>query len=61
MRKVSAAQVLSIRITRNTKASSRNSQWARILDAKTNRVLHTGQINYIRKVARDRYNVSAGM
>lgn len=43
-----------VRIRRNTSASSKNHQWAQIIDAKTGKVLHTGQIHYISVVARKR-------
>jgi hypothetical protein len=45
-----------VKIVRNTRAQSKHSQWAQIQDAKTGEVLHTGQIGYIRRVARKRYN-----
>lgn len=62
MRKVTASLFSTpIRIVRNTRSSSPNSQWAHIVDAKSGRVLHTGQIGYIRKVARDRYDVNADL
>jgi hypothetical protein len=31
-------------------------KWARIVDAKSGQVLHTGQLKYIRKVALGKYN-----
>ena len=50
-----------VRIRRNTSASSKNHQWAQIIDAKTGKVLHTGRIHYISVVARKRYNVKADL
>jgi RNA polymerase-interacting CarD/CdnL/TRCF family regulator len=62
MRKVSTALFATkIRIVRNTRANSQNSQWARIVEVGSGKTLHTGQIGYIRKVARDRYNVNADL
>ena len=46
-----------IRVVRNTHKGSVNDQWAKIVDAKSGKILHTGQLRYIRRVARDRYNV----
>jgi len=31
-------------------------QWGQIRDAKTNQILHTGRVGYIRRVALKRYN-----
>jgi hypothetical protein len=39
----------------NTKNRSRN-QWAQITDARSGRVLHTGQPCYIKQVAKKKYN-----
>ena len=39
----------------NTKNRSRN-QWARITDARSGEVLHTGQPAYIKQVAKKKYN-----
>ena len=39
----------------NTKNRSRN-QWARITDARSGQVLHTGQPAYIKQVAKKKYN-----
>jgi hypothetical protein len=36
--------------------SVNDTVWARIRDAKTNEILHTGRLPYIRRVAKDRYN-----
>lgn len=45
-----------IKVRRNTSANSPNHQWAEIVHAQTGTVLHRGQIAYIRRVARKRYN-----
>lgn len=36
--------------------SVKRTDWARIRDAKTNEILHTGRLPYIRQVAKKRYN-----
>jgi gamma-glutamylcysteine synthetase len=46
-----------IRCKFNTKRSSRGHRWGEIICARTGVVLHRGQIAYIRKVAKERYNV----
>jgi len=43
-----------IRVIQNS--TRRGNQWARISDATTGQVLHTGQLPYIRRVALQRYN-----
>lgn len=50
---------IPVRIQRNTVKGSPNDQWAKIVDAKSGEVLHTGQLRYIKRVARVRYNVDA--
>lgn len=45
-----------VRVNINTLNAGRD-QWARISDAKTGQILHTGQVKYIRRIARQRYNV----
>ena len=46
-----------IKVLRNTRKGSPNDQWARIVDARTRKIIHTGQLKYIAKVAKDRYGV----
>jgi|TARA_R110000824_G_scaffold286899_1_gene475000 hypothetical protein len=41
----------------NTRNRNRN-QWARITDAQSGQVLHTGQPAYIKQVAKKKYNTS---
>ena len=41
----------------NTRNRNRN-QWARITDAQSGQVLHTGQPAYIKRVAKKKYNTS---
>ncbi len=43
-----------IRVVQNT--SNPTQQWGQIKCGLTNQVLHTGQLGYIRQVARKRYN-----
>lgn len=40
----------------NVIVNSKNTGWAKIKDASTGQVLHTGLPGYIRRVARSRYN-----
>lgn len=53
MKNVQVATARSIKVQLN---SVKNTDWARIRDAKTNEILHTGRLPYIRKVALERYN-----
>jgi len=50
---------IPVKIVRNTSPNSFNSQWAKIVHAKTGEVLHTGQLGYIKQVAKRKYNVDA--
>ncbi len=50
-----------VKIIRNTSASSTSHQWSKIVEVKTNKVLHTGQVGYIKRVARKKYNLDATM
>jgi hypothetical protein len=45
-----------VRVQLNTTNTKRH-QWARIIDNRTGRVLHTGQPKYIRRVARKKFNL----
>lgn len=45
-----------VKVVQNTVKSG--NQWGRITDANTGEILHTGQLGYIRRVARQRYNVA---
>lgn len=59
MQKVTASLfAVPVRIVRNTNAGSKNDQWAKIINAKTGQTLHIGQLGYIRRTARERYNVN---
>lgn len=53
MKNVKVATARSIKVQLN---SVKRTDWARIRDAKTNEILHTGRLPYIRKVALERYN-----
>lgn len=55
MKNVQVATARSIKVQLN---SAKHKDWARIRDAKTNEILHTGRLPYIRKVAKERYNKS---
>ena len=61
MKTVKITNLIPVRIVRNTVSKSPNSQWAKIVDARTNTTLHTGQIPYIKQLAKRRYNVSANL
>lgn len=45
-----------VRIVRNTTNPNRH-QWAKIVDNASGKTLHTGQVKYIRRVARKRFNL----
>ena len=45
-----------VRVQLNTTNTKRH-QWARIIDCKTGRIIHTGQPKYIAKVAKTKYNL----
>lgn len=47
--------VVSVKVIANS-SSRKNIRWAKIVDAKTGKVLHTGQPRYIQTVARKRYD-----
>jgi hypothetical protein len=40
----------------NTMNKNRD-QWARVIDARNGKILHTGQLPYIKKIVRKKYNV----
>lgn len=48
--------VTPVRIHLNTENKNRH-QWARIVDARNGKVLHTGQTSYIKRVAKKRFNL----
>ena len=45
-----------VRIVRNTTNPKRH-QWAKIVENSTGKTLHTGQVKYIRRVARKKFNL----
>jgi hypothetical protein len=47
-----------VRVIKNTDRKDR-PQWGQIVNASTNQVLHTGQVKYIKRVAKTKYNVNA--
>jgi len=60
MRKVAVRQLIPVRILLNT--SNRSShQWAKIVDARNGKILHTGQLAYIKRLAKNRYLVAADL
>jgi hypothetical protein len=58
MKNVKVATARQIKVQFNSVAKQ---DWARIRDAKTNEILHTGRVPYIVKVAKDRYNKSVAV
>jgi hypothetical protein len=52
---------IPIRVIVNSGTSTKGDRWARIKCAKSGKVLHTGRIAYIRRVAKQRYNVDASL
>ena len=46
----------SVRVQINTLNGQRD-QWGRIIDSQNGKVLHTGQLSYIRRVARRKFNL----
>lgn len=51
--------VFSVRIRGRLNTSNKSrDQWAQIVNCQTGSVMHTGQPNYIKRVARTRYNTS---
>jgi len=56
MKKVKANLfAVPVRVKVNTMDRNK-SQWGQIVEAKTGKILHTGQLRHIRRVARERYN-----
>lgn len=45
-----------VRIIQNS-SNAQSAQWGQIRCDRTNRVLHTGRLPYIKQVARKRYNL----
>lgn len=54
MKKVETTVSRPVRVILNT-ANKNRHQWAKIVEGK--KVLHTGQPNYIKKVAKDKFNL----
>lgn len=48
---------LPVKVRMNTTDKSKN-QWAEIIDARSGRTLHRGQLKHIKYVARTKYNVA---
>lgn len=56
MKSAKTVSARPVRIAVNTVNKNRH-QWARIVDAKTGVTLHTGQVGYIKRVAKKRFNL----
>lgn len=54
MKSVFTSDVRPVQILSN--GASRGDAWAKIVDARTKKVLHTGQLRYIRRLAKKRYH-----
>lgn len=48
---------LPVKVRLNTQNKSK-AQWAEIIDARSGRTLHRGQLKHIKYVARKKYNVA---
>ncbi len=55
MKNLSKQFAVPVRVVVNTLNKDKD-RWAKILNANTGQVLHTGQPSYIRRVAKSRYN-----
>ena len=55
MKNVNTVTVRKIKVQLNSTNASKD-QWARIRDARTNQILHTGRVPYIKRVAKVKYN-----
>lgn len=60
MKRVQVVVAREVKVVLNTSNAKRH-QWAKIVDAKTGAILHTGQTGYIRKVALGKYNALASL
>jgi hypothetical protein len=62
MRAVKAKLHIPIKVVRNTDPQSKSPQkYAKIIDQRNGVVRHIGQLNYIRRVAQQRYNVQVNL
>ena len=57
MKRVTANVARELKVIVNTTNRNSVAQFVELYDAKTNERLHRGQRNYIRSLARKRYNV----
>lgn len=55
MKLFTSRPAVSVKIVANS-SKKQNITWVKIVDAKTGKVLHTGQPRYIQTVARKRYD-----
>ena len=55
MKSLNKQFAVPVRVVVNTLNKDKD-RWAKILNANTGQVLHTGQPSYIRRVAKSRYN-----
>lgn len=53
MKRIATVDVRPVKVVCN--GAQKNDAWAQIRDLATNEVLHTGQLRYIRNVAKKRY------
>lgn len=57
MKNLTTVTVRRIKVQLNS-SNTQADQWARIKDADTGQILHTGRVGYIRRVAKKKYNKS---
>lgn len=57
MKAVQVRLVRPVAVVFNTGRNSTGHRWGKIRCGLTGKVLHTGQIGYIKKVAKERYHV----
>ena len=62
MKSVKVTLSVPVRVKINTSTNSKNDRWGQIIhNVPGGRVLHTGQLGYIKRVAKNKYNVQASI
>jgi hypothetical protein len=59
MKKAKVVVARPVRVVSN--GAINGHQWARIVDVKTGRTIHTGQLPYIKRIALAKYNALASL
>jgi hypothetical protein len=57
MKKVSVKPFVKVKVIVNTMRKDKAQHGRIVADVPDGRILHTGQLSYIRKVAREKYNL----